>query len=84
MRSITLLLLVVVSGCSGPTFTNLGNGVAVPSESIDRYANEHGITRAEARLKLREKSDDDRVKEHAAKHGISLEDAKQQIEDATR
>ncbi len=82
MRYFTLPLLVVVAGCAGPTFTNLGNGVGVPAESIEKYATEHGVTRAEARSQLRKQSDDNRIQEHAAKYGISEEQAKRQIEHA--
>ena len=82
MRYLTVLLLVVVAGCAGPTFTNLGNGVAVPAESIETYATEHGVTRAEARSQLRRQSDDNRIKEHAAKYGITEEQAKRQLEHA--
>lgn len=82
MRYLIVLLLNVVAGCAGPTFTDLGNGVAVPAESIERYATEHGVTRAEARLKLRKSSDDNRAKEHAAKCGIAEEQANRQIEHA--
>ena len=82
MKYAIVLLLVVVVGCVGPTFTDLGNGVAVPVESIDRYARKHGVTRAEARLELRKKSDDERVHEYASKYGITPEEAKRQIEHA--
>lgn len=82
MRYLTLLLLVVVAGCARPTFTDLGNGVAVPVESIESYATDHGVSRAEARSQLRQKSDDDRVKEYAAKYGIPPNEAKRQIEHA--
>ena len=82
MRYLTLPLLVVVAGCAGPTFTNLGNGVGVTAESIEKYATEHGVTRAEARSQLRKQSDDKRIKEHAAKYGITEEQAKRQIEHA--
>ena len=58
MRYLTLPLWVVVAGCAGPTFTNLGNGVGVPAESIEKCATEHGVTRAEARSQLRKQSDD--------------------------
>ncbi len=84
MRYVSVFLLVVVAGCARPTFTNLGNGVAVPVETIERYATEHGLTRAQARWELRTKSDDDRIKTQASKHGISPEEAKRQIEHAAR
>jgi hypothetical protein len=52
-----LALLIAVAffmGCSGPMFTHLGNGVGVPSESIDNYAKANGISRDEARQKMLE------------------------------
>lgn len=52
-RLTLLWLLFLMSGCSsGPTFTNLGNGVGVKSESIDAYAKANGVTRAEARQRM--------------------------------
>ena len=56
---------VVSVGCGGPTFTNLGNGVGVPVETIERYAAEHGVSRAEARTQLRIQSEKRRSKEQA-------------------
>ena len=53
---------VVSVGCGGPTFTNLGNGVGVPVETIERYAAEHGVSRAEARTQLRIQSEKRRSK----------------------
>jgi hypothetical protein len=46
-------ILIVFVGCSGPKFTDLGNGMGVPIESVDLYAKEHGVTREEARAQLR-------------------------------
>ena len=82
MRCLCVVLFGIVVGCGGPTFTNLGNGVAVPFESIDKYASEHGVTHAEARAQLRIETDNRRINDHAAKHGISEEEAKRQLEHA--
>jgi len=82
MRCLCVVLFGIVVGCGGPTFTNLGNGVAVPLESIDKYASEHGVTRAEARAQLRIETDNRRTNDHAAKYGISDEEAKRQLEHA--
>lgn len=80
MKYIVIVLFCFLSGCSGPTFTNLGNGVAVPVESIDRYAAENGLTPAQAQTQLRRESDQRRVKEHAAKFGISEAEANRQLD----
>ncbi|MCM2374487.1 hypothetical protein [Aporhodopirellula aestuarii] len=56
---IRLALLIAVAftfGCSGPKFTNLGNGVGVPSESIDSNAIANGISRDEAKQSMLEES----------------------------
>lgn len=82
MRYLGVVLFGVVIGCGGPTFTDLGNGVAVPLESIEKYASEHGVTRAEARAQLRIATDDRKTNDHAAKYGISDEEAKRQLEHA--
>ena len=82
MRYLCVVLFGIVVGCGGPTFTNLGNGVAVPLESIDEYASEHGVTRAEARVQLRIATDNRKTNDHAAKYGISDEEAKRQLEHA--
>ena len=82
MQRLTVLFLVIVAGCARPTFTNLGNGVAVPVESIETYAAEHGVTSAEARSQLRKKSDYERIQEHAAEYGITEDEAKRQIQHA--
>ncbi|MCP4639554.1 MAG: hypothetical protein GY851_03940, partial [bacterium] len=47
-------------------FTNLGNGVGVPSNSIDEYAEEHGITREQARVRMRQEIDARRDSENPA------------------
>ena len=75
-------LLFAVLGCCGPTFTDLGNGVGVPSESIDKYAASHGISREEARAQMRVDSDTKRIQEHAEKYGLAYEQAQQQLQHA--
>ncbi|MHB1037343.1 MAG: hypothetical protein ACYC35_22680 [Pirellulales bacterium] len=77
-RLASVLALVAAIGCTGPAFTNLGNGVGVPSESIDQYAKTHGITREEARARMRTESDAERAQELAAKHGTPVDEAKRQ------
>ncbi len=73
-------VMIVFGGCGGPSFTNLGNGVAVPPETIGEYAELRGITRAEARARMREESDKQRISDHAKKYGVPLEEAKEQLE----
>ena len=51
-RTLLFVAATVISGCSGPTFTNLGNGACVPTESIDNYAKAHGVSRAEAKKQM--------------------------------
>jgi hypothetical protein len=50
--------VVVICGCSGPTFTNLGNGIGVPTGSIEEYAESNGISRDEARQRMLEESNE--------------------------
>jgi len=77
---VSVLFLVGVLGCGGHVFTNLGNGVGVPSESIAEYAARHGVTGAEARAQMRIESDRERIREHAEKYGLSLEEAQRQLQ----
>jgi hypothetical protein len=79
---VCLLATFVFVGCSGRVFTNLGNGVAVQSEAIGALAREKGITRVQARALLREESDQQRIAEHAETYGVSLDEAKEQLEHA--
>ena len=53
--------MILVGGCGGSTFTNLGNGVGVPSDTIDDYAAANEITRGEARARLRKDFDQQRI-----------------------
>ena len=74
--------MVLLVGCAGRTFTDLGNGVAVPSRSISDYAEANGLTHVEARARMRAESDRRRIAEHAEKYGVSTAEAKEQIEHA--
>ena len=78
------LAMIVCVGCGARTFNNLGNGVAVPSGVIADYAETHGITREEARARLRNETDQQRIAEHANKYGLSRKEAKEQLEYAAR
>ena len=49
-----------IFGCTGPTFTNLGNGVGVPTESIDSYAKANGISRDDAKKRMLDESNQKR------------------------
>ena len=86
MSRLTLMFLamILLVGCAGRTFTDLGNGVGVPSGSIADYAEAHGLTHAEARTRMRDESDQQRIGEHAEKYGVSEDEAKEQIEHAAR
>jgi hypothetical protein len=79
LMSFAMILFV---GCGGPTFTNLGNGVGVPSGAIADHAATNGLTHDEARSRMRAESDQQRIAEHAKKYGISNEEAKEQLEHA--
>ena len=81
---ITPLALLSLVGCAGPTFADLGNGVAVPSQSIDEHAAANGLTRAQARMQMRRDSDDQRIADHAEKYGVSREEAEEQLGNAGR
>jgi len=49
-------MLAFTCGCSDRYFTNLGNGVGVPTESIEEYAESNGISRDEARKRMLDES----------------------------
>jgi hypothetical protein len=49
-------------------------------ESVDAYAELHGVTKAEARAQLQADSIRRGIEEHAAKYGISEDEAKRQLE----
>lgn len=84
MTKLSVLLVCAIAGCGGPTFRNVGVGrnEAVPSESIDRYASEHGITKDEATIQLRAQIEASRIEDYAAKYGITEKEAKRQLEHA--
>lgn len=48
--------IVFICGCGGRYFTDLGNGVGVPTASIDDYAEANGISRDEATKRMLEES----------------------------
>ena len=79
---VCLLATLVLVGCSSRVFTNLGNGVAVPSGTIDTLSRDKGITRAQAKALLRNESDRRRITEHAETYGITFDEAKEQFEHA--
>jgi hypothetical protein len=60
IERITFLLVVILHfalGCHRPpTFTDVGGGRALPSESIDEMARERGISRQEAIRVLRDEA----------------------------
>lgn len=53
--------IVLCCGCGGPVFTNLGNGVGVPTGAIDDYANANGISRDAAQNRMLEESNQKRL-----------------------
>ena len=79
---VSFMVAIVCAGCSSHRFTNLGNGVAVPSDAIPTLAREKGISPAEARQQLRRESESARVSEHAEMYGTSVDDARRQLEHA--
>lgn len=79
MKYLLAIACGVVVGCGGPNFTNLGNGVAVPIESVDRYVIEHGVTRTEARARLRAELDQRRNQRQADDGLPKASDPRRQI-----
>ena len=57
MRWILVAVFVITAGCAGRRFTDLGNGVGIPTKSITEYADAHGMTPEQARTTLRRKMD---------------------------
>ena len=51
MRAWACVAWMVVCGCArtAPVFTNVGNGVYVPTERIAEYADKHRVTHDQAR-----------------------------------
>lgn len=82
MRYAIPLLLFIVPGCSGKAFTEVGNGMGVPVGTIENYAEEHGVSEAEARARLQTEARSRRVEDHAAKYGVTMEEARGQLEHA--
>ena len=54
--SLISFALLVICGCGGRYFTNLGNGVGVPTADIQDYAKANRISREEARKRMLEES----------------------------
>ena len=52
MRQMFFATTLGIASCSGPTFTNLGNGTGVPTEDIAKYADDHGISFEDARKEM--------------------------------
>ena len=77
----SFVLFIFLLGCSGPTFTNVGvgRGVGVPTQTIERYARDHGISNAEAKARIRAEADASRIESHAKKYGLTNEQAKEQL-----
>lgn len=80
--SLISLALMIFAGCTGPAFANMGNGVGVPSASIDKYAAENGLTRDQARTQMRQDADQQRILEHAERYGITPEEGESQLDHA--
>ena len=53
MQWIAFPLLICIAGCAARSFQDLGNGTGVPTESIEKYAEEHSISREQARQEIR-------------------------------
>ncbi len=81
---VCLLVTLAVVGCRGPVFTDLGNGTAVQLEALDALAREKDITRDQAGALLRQQADQQKIAEHAETYGISLDEAKEQLEHAAK
>ncbi|MBX3432350.1 MAG: hypothetical protein KF847_03275 [Pirellulales bacterium] len=54
MHRMRLATVLVALGCarSAPTFTLVGDGIAVPTERVTAYSQSHGVTRDKARKAL--------------------------------
>ena len=81
---IVFFAMILLAGCGGPTFTNLGNGVGVPPEVIEDYAAANEITREEARSRMRKHFDQQRIADYANEHDVTLEEAKKQLDHEVR
>jgi hypothetical protein len=79
-KSVLLAFAVATAGCADRCFTNLGNGTGVPAGTVQRYADQNGVSPQQARQALRAQDDARRVREHAEKYGITLEEADRQIQ----
>jgi hypothetical protein len=55
LRRCLVVGLILAAGCrSQPDFVQIAPGVSVSQESIDEYADQHGLSPAEAKQKLAE------------------------------
>lgn len=79
MRLAVLLATVLVGCAERKVFVGLGNGNAVPRESIDQYVDAHGVTRDEARVRMAAEAYDQRIARHAEKYGVSRDEAERQL-----
>ena len=80
--SLLLVCIVFAIGCSSTsptTLIHLGGGNALTTEAVDKIAKDKGITRKEAVEQMRTATANKRVSEHAAKYGISEEQAREQL-----
>lgn len=80
MKSWFVASIAAAIGCSGPNFTHLGGGVGVPSEVIDQYAEQHDVSRQEARARLAAQAKQRRIERHANEFGASPADAERRRE----
>jgi len=84
VKKLFVLLLCGLAGCGGPKFRNvaIGRDFVITTDSIERYATKHGVSNAEAAealAQLKSEFDHRRTKDHAAKYGISEEEAERQL-----
>ena len=74
--------LLAAIGCGGPTFRNIGVGrdsIGVSTQAIDAYAARHGVTHEQAVQEMHRAHQQDRIAQHAAKYGISAQQAEAQL-----
>ncbi len=82
MRIVLLIGCAVIStGCvrSNNAFVSVGNGNAVPTEWLEKVAKEKGQTFEQTLKELRVNNKAKRIKDHAAKYGITEDEARQQL-----
>ena len=74
--------LVLFAGCANRTFTDLGGGVGVPSESIAEYAEAHGLSHDDARAIMRQDMGQSSDFIYAEDYDISIDDAHEPVKNA--